>query len=67
MKANKSRDTFCMVNPDYDPSGRTFRDLTLPDGRRVRMLNRALFESGLRAANKRLRELLREDRAARTK
>jgi hypothetical protein len=31
------------------------------------MLNRALFEDGLRAANKKLRELLREDPAARKK
>jgi hypothetical protein len=67
MKSKKRARTFCMVDPNYSPSGETFRELTLPGGQRVRMLNRQLFESAIQAADEKMRELLCADRAARKK
>jgi hypothetical protein len=67
MKPKKFRKTLYMVDCSNVPSGETFRELTLPGGQTVHIMNREIFQSAIHAADEKLRELLREDRAARRK
>jgi uncharacterized membrane protein len=64
-EAETTSTTFCLVDSGNIPISETFRELTLPGGQRIHILNRQIFKAAIRAADDKLRELLRADRAAR--